>query len=130
MNENLETLIPKNKSDIEAAEKLVAMGYPKIAPVLPQLMEWVQDYNWPVAKVIAPFLASIGEPLIPEIKKVLTSNDDMWKYWCLHVIVDEMKAEYLRMLAPELERLATNPSQDEIDSEVDEIAKTILSKFE
>ena len=61
------SLIPKSKSDLETANRAVAAGYPAVKPVLGELVEWLKDYNWPVAHVLAPFLAKIGIPLVPHI---------------------------------------------------------------
>ena len=44
----LRALIPRNKHDLRRARVLVALGYPAVAPVLPELLEWLQDLNWPV----------------------------------------------------------------------------------
>jgi hypothetical protein len=55
---NRSTCIPKNKGVLAAAQAAIDIGYPGVAPILPQLLEWLQDYNWPVAHMLAPFLAS------------------------------------------------------------------------
>src|SRR4051794_23281462 len=62
---DVQHLIPQNKFDLKRAQAAVEVGYPAVAPILPELLEWLQDYNWPVAHILAPFLASIGEPLVP-----------------------------------------------------------------
>src|SRR5262249_44528772 len=55
-------LLPTGKHDVASARALVALGYPAVAPVLPQLLEWVQDINWPVAAVLAPFSRALARP--------------------------------------------------------------------
>ena len=47
---DLRNLLPKDKMDVEKAEALVALGYPAVAPVLPELMALMQDTNWPVTE--------------------------------------------------------------------------------
>src|SRR5215510_7236919 len=86
---DLSACIPKHKSDLAAAQCAVKIGYPGVNEILPQLMEWLQDYDWPVAHVLAPFLASIGEPLVPYVKRVLESDDQVWKYWMIVSIMYE-----------------------------------------
>ena len=78
-------LLPRSTRDREAARAVIALGYPAVAPVLPDLLEWLQDYNWPVARPIGEFLASIPEPMVPHIRAVLDGNDLIWKYWCIEV---------------------------------------------
>ena len=79
----LRELLPHEKGDTERAEAIVALGYPAVAPILPDLIEWLQDCNWPVAHVLSPFLAQIGLPLLPPVRAVLATNDYQWKYWVL-----------------------------------------------
>ena len=80
---DIQSILPTNKYDVERARAIVDRGYPTVAPMLSDLLEWMRDYNWPVAQVLAPFLASIGEPLIPYVRTVLDTDDEMWKYWIL-----------------------------------------------
>lgn len=98
--------------EMEKAEAIVALGYPKVEPMLPALLEWMRDMNWPVAKVFQPFLASIGAPLAPHIRRVLESNDEIWMYWVLRCIVTE-STELVQILRPDLERLAHSPEGEQ-----------------
>lgn len=123
----LYSLLPKSKIDTEAAEALVELGFPAVAPILPELLEWLQDINWPVAQVLAPFLARIGAPLKPYIKKILETDDGTWKYWVLINIVAESR-ELQDLLAVELDHIAHAPKSDEKLEEVDDIAREILAK--
>ena len=122
-----ETLVPKHKTDTAAAHAAVEAGYPAVEPVLPQLTEWMQDYNWPVAKVLGPFLASIGRPIIPHVDMVLASNDAGWKYWIISVVIAEnplLLTNYLE----ELTRIANKPTSDEKHHELDDVAREALAK--
>lgn len=87
------TLVPRSKFDIETAERAAATGWPTVEPVLPQLLEWLQDYNWPVARVLAPFVASIGEPLVPHLRPILDDEgqDAIWKYWIITAVKGRFK---------------------------------------
>jgi hypothetical protein len=126
MSEDIRSLLPRGKSDGENARAIIAKGYPAIAPVLPELMEWLQDPNWPIHRVIAPFLGTIGEPLIPHVRDVLASNDDGWKYQVLEHIV-ATSPEIVTALRLQLTRMATEPTSGEKAEEVDQIAKNILA---
>lgn len=118
-------LLPDDKLDTASAEQLVALGFPAIEPVLPQLFEWMQDFNWPVAQVLQHVLANIGAPLAPHVRKVLSQDDEIWKYWVLHCIVRESK-ELAQALRPDLERLVSSPTASEKIEEVDLVATEIL----
>jgi len=122
----LHELLPKDKHDLDRAKALVSIGYPTVAPILPDLLEWLQDGNWPVAHVIGPFLASIGKPLTEEVRRILQSQDHLWKYWILLDVVAH-SPELATALYPELVRIAEGDVVDEDEKEVKEVAKEILS---
>ena len=119
-------MLPRDKHDVQRAEALVLLGYPAVEPILPQLLQWAQDGNWPVARVLAPLLAAIGLPLVPHVRLILNGNDDTWKYFLLQTVVAE-SVEMKRLLHPELERLARCPTASEAAEEVDSMASTMLA---
>jgi hypothetical protein len=125
MHDDIRTLIPKDKFDTGRAEQVVAAGYPAIEPILPELLEWIQDCNWPVARILAPFLGTIGAPLIPYIRKILATDDTMWKYWTLSYLV-QGSPDVVAALRDDLERYASSPTPDEAANELDEVARDIL----
>ena len=121
------SLIPRSKFDLEAANRIVNAGYPAVKPVLSELLEWLQDYNWPVAKVLAPFLAGIGSPLIAHIDHVFSTSDDTWKYWMIVCLIsrnDDLFAHY----KPKLIQYAENPSDSDKHHELDEVSRDALTE--
>jgi hypothetical protein len=128
MSDDIKNLVPRYKHDVERAEAAIKAGYPKVAPILPDLLEWLQDMNWTVAKPLAPFLASIGEPLIPHIRDILKTDDNIWKYWVLSYVVAE-STELAKAFRPELERFVKSPSEDERAEGLNEIALEILERL-
>ena len=124
----MRSLIPQDKHDIKTAEAAIKAGYPAVEPVLPELLEWMQDLNWPVAKVLAPFLASIGRPLVPHLEKIFATDDETWKYWIINDIISESE-ELAAALRNELERIAYAPTEIELEEEINEDARAVLKKF-
>ena len=125
---DIRLLIPQHKSDIERARLAVATGYPAVAPILPELLEWLQDCNWPVSHILAPFLVSIGTPLIPHIQHILDTDDEIWKYWMISAIMRD-SFELALAFRDELERLAFSPTEREAREELDEVAQEVLEKY-
>jgi hypothetical protein len=121
-------LVPRSKFDIETAERAVAAGWPTVEPDLPQLLEWLHDYNWPVSRVLAPFLASIGEPLVPYVRPILEGPDAIWKHWIITAVLADAPVAIVEGLRPELERLVENPSQRDLEEEVPEVARRELGR--
>jgi hypothetical protein len=121
----LRAMLPRNKLDTERAKAIVSLGFPAAEPILPELLEWVQDGNWPVAQVFFPFLAEIGGHLAPHLRKVLETRDESWKWFVMGQIVASSK-ELASILRPELMRIATSPSVGEKAEGLDSLAKEIL----
>ncbi len=129
MDEDLTSLIPLQKDDLEKIDKIIAVGYPKIKPILHRLLEWFQDMNWPVAQKLASFLSTIGNDNIPEIKKIMLTNDYIWQYWCLGEIVFNLNKDGIRQFEKELVHIRESPSKEEKNEFLDKIAAKILEKF-
>ena len=123
---DLKALLPEDKCDIDRAEAIVKLGYPDIEPVLPELLEWMQDLNWPVAHVLLPFLAKIDSPLIPHIRYILGTEDGEWKYSVLYHIVAR-SVQLKEAFRHDLDRLAQNPTPAEQTANLHLLARDILA---
>jgi Domain of unknown function (DUF5071) len=121
---NLQELIPKGKHDMETARKLFEHSYSEVSPIVPQLLEWLQDGNWPVARLVADFLRTVQDEITDDIINVLKTNDDVWKYWCLHNFGYRASGIDGRLLN-EIKRIAASPSDSEIIEGVHEAAVEI-----
>jgi hypothetical protein len=118
--------LPTDKYDTRGAEALVARGFPAAIPVLPQLLDWIRDGNWPVARVLAPFIATAGTSLVPHAQRILRGDDDTWKYFLLQDIVAKSPS-LAALLRPELERLSCQPTGGEIAEGLPSKANALLS---
>jgi Domain of unknown function (DUF5071) len=126
----LRALLPRHKCDCGRAEAIIALGYPAVAPVLGELLEWLRDCNWPVAHSIAPFLAAVGEPVIPLIHEVLRGNDDIWKYWCIDRLIMEFPRNLVEPFRAELRQFALQPTNEERIEGLDERAIAALQRLD
>jgi hypothetical protein len=119
----------KNKHDIKTVQIIAKLGYPTIQPILPYLLSWIQDLNWPVAEPLQRLFLSIGEPIYPFIKNIFRTDDDDWKFSCL-IMLRNLSNEQLLNFKDELNLLATEPTPGEIasgtDTEANELLKRIL----
>lgn len=125
---DFEFQMPRDKHDIETATALVALGWERVEPAMPQILDWVLDSNWPVARVLQPFLVNSGAKLAPFFRTILDTDDDTAKYHILSSIV--MCSNDLAMaLRPELERLCRCPTHGELREEVSDLAREILKNL-
>ncbi|WP_320939869.1 DUF5071 domain-containing protein [Lysinibacillus capsici] len=127
--ENFEDLLPRHKSDNARVEMIKKMERDKIMPLLPSLLEWVQDMNWPVAPSVLELLLTFPEEIVPHVQEVLSSDDDNWKWFILNYLVIELPVESRVQFKKYLTRVAERPTQNELAEEVNEIAKEILEKI-
>ena len=88
--EHLNNFLPKDKFDLEAVKKIKNLSRSEIIFLLPKLLEWIQDMNWVIAPKIAELLLEYPNEIIPHIKKVFETEDDIWKFWCLDVLVTHL----------------------------------------
>lgn len=121
---DIKTLIPKDKFDFETVDRLKSCSYDQIESIIPELLEWLQDMNWPISQPIAEYLLPFSEKIAPEILKILQGKDEIWKYWML---VTFGKITKDKLVLEEINRIAKNPTQEETDNEVSEIANEIIN---
>lgn len=124
--ENFEDLLPRHKHDNDRVEMIKKMDRDKILPLLPNLLEWIQDMNWPVAQSVLELLLTFPEEIVPHVQDVLSSDDENWKWFILHFLVLELPVESRVQFREYLTRVAETPTHHELSEELDEIAKEIL----
>ncbi len=123
--ENIRDLIPKNKGDLSTAEKLTNYSYEELKEIIPNLLEWLQDMNWPVAKPVSEYLESINDKITTELLSILKSNDDeVWKYWIITIFGPITQSPIIKN---EIIRIATYPTENEIIEEVHQVANGIVN---
>lgn len=123
---NFEDLLPRDKFDNDRVEMLKKMDRDKILPLLPSLLEWIQDMNWPIASGVLELLLTFPEEIVPHVQDVLSSDDECWKWFVLHYLVTELPVDSRVQFRESLIRIAETPTRNELVEELDEIAKEIL----
>ncbi|MEY9979218.1 DUF5071 domain-containing protein [Lysinibacillus sp. RC79] len=119
--ENFEDLLPRHKFDNDRVEMIKKMDRDKILPLLPNLLEWIQDMNWPVAPSVLGLLLTFPEEIVPHVQDVLSSDDDNWKWFVLHFLVIELPVESRVQFREYLTRVAETPTHNELAKEILEI---------
>ena len=128
MHPDLQTCLPRHKADVPAAETVALRGWPAIEPAAMSLLEWLQDINWPVAQVLAPFFAKVGADLAPYVRPILQSQDDVWKYHIIESVVSR-STSLTQALEGELRRIVQSPTPTEHAEEVDRVAREALEQL-
>ncbi|MFJ7667549.1 DUF5071 domain-containing protein [Lysinibacillus sp. NPDC097195] len=120
------SLLPKNIYDIDKVEELKKLDRNILVSLLPELLVFIQDTNWPVAPGVLEILRTFPNEIIPYVLDILSSDDDNWKWYVLHFLVIELPKESRGQFQEYLTRVAENPTANELAEELDEIAKQIL----
>ena len=124
------TLLPRDKFDIAAVERIRAAGYPTVAPILDELVGWTADGNWPVARPTADFLITLGDPVVAPLARLLRGSDASHKEQCLRLVVQRLPGEILVKLEAELRELAERPSDDDRREAADIAARDALERLD
>lgn len=124
---SLSDCIPKDKFDTEAVARAAALGFPAINPILPDLLVWMQDLNWPVALDLAPLLATAGREIAPLIKTVFAGDDFIWSYALIAGLLPDVNDEVWALLRDDLRVLAMQPTPEQKREELNDIAAEILA---
>jgi hypothetical protein len=123
----LKNLIPKDKFDEEAVEKLYEYTFDELEPIMSDLLEWLQDGNWPVSRPLHVFLLTLpADKLGPYLMKILEGTDYDWKYFLISFLGHRKDGVKYEQFINEIKRIAENPTAVERGCELDEIAQFAL----
>lgn len=119
-------LIPKDKGDTETAAQLQHYTYEQLKPIIPALLEWLQDGNWPVARPVSEYLESISNDITVEIMDAFRTGDLIWNYWLMLTFGPATTDHVFRT---EIRRIASYPTQQEKEELLYEVAKDIVEEW-
>ncbi len=77
--DKFEDFLPRNIYDVDKVEKIKKLDSYIVVPLLPSLLVFIQDMNWPVAPGILEILLTFPKEIVPHVQDVLCSDDDNWK---------------------------------------------------
>ena len=125
-------LVPKNKFDTSTISTLMLLPESELTQILPELILWIADFNWPVAAELIPVLSKYPSSIIPVIKDTLKvqQDDNMLKYWVVSKLIPSLPTSYQLMLLDNVKRIFLNPSENEMYEEVAEQAGLLLQTME
>lgn len=120
-------IVPADKSDFAACERLSAASDVELEAVLDDLLEWLQDINWPVAPLIISRLSLMGKALVVPVRKILAGTDEVWKYWIISSLCPLVKVEVQLEILDDLKKIAYSATESEKAEEVDQVAGELLT---
>jgi len=96
-----------------AALVLSEIEYVRLEPLIPGMIEWMRDLNWPGAMTIANLLCNIGEAVVPHLKIYFLESDDQLISWILSEIVGDWPKTFVVHVQTDLVRLAQRVESSE-----------------
>lgn len=122
-------MIISEKDDNEGLERLKKMSKSEILMNKKELLEWLQDMNWPVAKGMAEILSNYTNDLDIDIQKIILGKDLDWKYWVTIRLLYYSKVRPSNFLLGLLQNKIENPTQIEIEYEFIQECQDVLDKW-
>ncbi|MNP49681.1 hypothetical protein D3C76_1438860 [compost metagenome] len=95
--------------------------------LIPYLLEWIQDINWPIAPRIIEILLQYPQEVVPFIKDIFRLRDYEWEENCIWYYIRHLLDQDKEMYREDLELVAYFPTALEKTYEIDLTAKNILS---
>lgn len=123
---DLKNLLPGNKNDVEQAKKLKDLDRSQVLLLLPDLIGYTKDINWPVAPIVVETLLRFPTEIIPSVQAVLAEDDDNWKWFLLNYLVSKLPLDSKFHFKGYLIRVAETPTESEMAEELDYLSKSIL----
>ena len=124
--EDLKHLIPDSKFFEPDVSALLALSEAEISVIYPELFEWTEDANWPVARVLITLLGRFGD-VSEKHFRMAAEKDAQWLAFLMNAFLDPMPQKNLESLKPLLVRLATAATPYERECGTDISAKEILN---
>jgi hypothetical protein len=118
--------LPTDKADVATADALADADPARLGPYIVELLDWLQDGNWPVARPIAVALSRCGMALVNPVRHILGSDDDIWKYWVISRLLGDVDREVWRALEPDLLRIVNQPTPGEVEESVALAARDVI----
>lgn len=69
--------------------------FQEIKFLIPELLEWLQDYNWPVADEVLQVLLQRENLVVPYVKEILEGPVDVnWFIWLMDLLIPTFTKEH------------------------------------
>lgn len=110
-----------------AVECLKKLSFEIIRKDTSKLLEWLQDAHWDVAEGIAEYFIPYVNEIKQELLFILHTNDGMWKYCIINILIARSQNKLDPTLIEALKRIAEHPTKIEAEDTVDDAAKEVIA---
>lgn len=116
----------------EAGIVIQYLGFEKLKHKTDELLEFIQNMNWPAAGYVAHALIPAGEQIIPNIKNVFKNygDDKIWVHWIIGQIIHQWEDRFIILLKEELLNILEEGDEEGASFEALMCLKRIVTKAE
>lgn len=130
--ENVKNHIPDDKYDLSSVDILKALPDERIDQIIPELLDWIRDMNWPVApkmvKVLGKHYKAVEKYLVDILKP--EQKDAEWKRNIIQYLLYEWPSYPSDdCITTEIVRIADRPTEEEQNELVDTAAIKYLDDY-
>ena len=111
------TIEISNKSDQNAVNEIIAIGYPENIEYMGDLLSWTCDPNWPIAGSIYEYFRELGKLEAFRVLQVAETVDYDWRYSLITQIISLYNEEALCECVESLKKWASQTGSEECDFE-------------
>jgi len=102
-------MMPANADDLAAAERIIELGHPEIAPVMRDMVNAMRVAKSPVADAFAAYFGRLGQAAVPAIGQGLMKEDCWLRHRIFTVVLPQWPKEVVAQLRDVLTMVATHP---------------------
>ena len=122
-----ENMIPTNKHDEKSIKLLQLASDDEVIENAEQLLEWLQDRNWPVFDGIVKRLSALGNDLVVPISRILESSDSIWKANIVGHLIPAFSQTAQQRYSESLEKLLAKFDENDLREGVIDFVEIQLS---
>lgn len=123
----MNSIIPTNKHDKEAIRVLLSATDDQVINNAEELLEWLQDVNWPVFNGVLNRLSHLGGRLVVPVTKILKGCDSVWKANIIGYLIPSFSHEHQQLYTKLLESLLSEYSESDLREGVIDFIEAQLS---
>jgi len=121
-------VIPTSKFDLEAIEELQNAEDSEVLENAEELLNWLQDINWPVFEGICIRLSNLGHELHDSIRNILLETDSILKSNIVGYLLPKFSLEAQSKYTQELKKILINPSNSDFEEGLIDFVEILLSQ--
>ena len=89
--DTLRRLLPKRDNDLDSLPNLQRLSDEQLAPLVPDLLEWLRDPQNRMARYVSDLLGERREMMIPIVEKIMAGEDEELKFGIRMELIPRME---------------------------------------